>query len=810
MEKNDHVLSGQLPFWHFDSELMVYSDGSLGGAFKLTGFDISCLTPDEINGFTRHIENLLISADEGLRLQVFYRLSPNVQKLIQTHADVSSDACDRYKPIADARLSYFRKNESNRIYFVPETYFFVRSRPHTFKKRRLWESPKLFEHILAEEYEKHKSKFNRALTQIESSLNHAGLEPERLSRCGWFELIFEYLNLDRTERHGRPTLRDEDDIFSPSLVDQLCLTDLEVFPDHLKIGNLLFRSITLKTLPESFTYSSMIEEFTTLPFHFWISQSVFLPNQSKEQGALELKRRMAFAMASGSENVTDLEAEGKLGHIEGLLRELMEGSDRLASFDFTVILWGRSKDELEERTDEVLKAFHRLNQSEGVVETLPCFDAFIHSLPGACTGFRHRKIKTSNAAHLLPLYGSWCGNKRPVCLIPNREGSLFSYDPWAKHLPAWNGLIIGQTGSGKSFVVSQLMLMLYGTKPTPRIIWIDNGASSERLLEVLDGEFIDLNLDSGVRINLFDIPKGSTRPNASRLKLILAVLEAILKEQDCRGLKKRERALLEEAVLSAYDKRKGSPYLSDLKQILESHSDPDLKKFAQILSGWVGDSGYGKLLDGASNIDLSKDLVTIEVQGLTNHPELKDILLLLLTAHIQNMAMQDIERPTQLIVDESERLFKTELAKQFVITCYRTWRKYNAGIWAISQNYRDFLSDPEVRDALMPNSTSVIVLRQRKIDWAHFQETFDFNDAQIQAIKSLEIVKGQHSEFFLMQDERQIVLRLVPEPLSYWICTSDARDKAEIANMEKTYPELSKIEILQRLAFNNEEIKEAA
>ena len=79
--------------------------------------------------------------------------------------------------------------------------------------------------------------------------------------------------------------------------------------------------------------------------------------------------------------------------------------------------------------------------------------------------------------------------------------------------------------------------------------------------------------------------------------------------------------------------------------------------------------------------------------------------------------MREMERPTQLIVDEAERLFKTELAKQFVITCYRTWRKYNAGIWAISQNYRDFLSDPEVRDALMPNSTNVIILRQRKIDW---------------------------------------------------------------------------------------------
>ncbi len=813
MKNKINSLADRLPFWHFDDGLMVYADGSLGGAFKLTGFDVGCLPEEEINNFNRQIENLLISAEEGLRLQLFYRVSPSVEKLLSEHEAISSAAPKVYQPVAEARLSFLRQNAESKSYFIPEFFLFVRSRPFSYRKRKLWEAPKLYETMSAAEYQAHREKFERALKQIQSSLENTKLSPRSLTEKEWFNLCFEYLNLARSESQGVPEMRENKDLFSPSMIEQLTLTDIEVHRDHLRMGDYFFRTITLKTLPEGSTYSSMVAGLATaLPFHFWSSQNIRILDQTKERERLELKRRVASAMASGSQNVSDLESESKLADIESLLRELLEGSERLVSMDFAVIIWAKSKIELEERSDEVLKAFRSMGQAEGVVETLPCFDVFIEALPGTCTGLRQHKMKSSNAAHLLPLYGSWAGNQEPVCLIPNRESSLFSFDPFAKELPNWNGLIFGGSGSGKSFTLCQLMLMFYGQKNTPRIFWIDNGASSKRLLECLDGEFVDLNLESGLRINVFDLPNGETTPSPARIKMILAVLELILKDTDQKSLGKREKAMLEETIFEAYHKTIGRvPYLSDLKNILDHHKDIEMQKCGQILFSCTGSTAYGRLLDGPSTITLTKDLVTIEVQGLTNHPELKDILLLLLTAFIQDAASADLARPYLLICDEAERFFKSgELAKQFIITCYRTWRKYNAGIWCISQNYRDFLADPEIRDALMPNSSSVIILRQRKIDWKDFQEIFDFNDAQVEAIKSLQVIKGAYSELFFLQDENQSILRLVPEPLSYWICTSDAADKAKIQEMEKAHPELTKIEILKKLAFEPTEAKEAA
>jgi hypothetical protein len=68
------------------------------------------------------------------------------------------------------------------------------------------------------------------------------------------------------------------------------------------------------------------------------------------------------------------------------------------------------------------------------------------------------------------------------------------------------------------------MLQFYGQAPSPKIIWIDNGASSQRLLEVLDGEFIDLTLESGISINLFDLEEGEELLTPARIKLVLVVL----------------------------------------------------------------------------------------------------------------------------------------------------------------------------------------------------------------------------------------------------------------------------------------------
>ena len=60
----------------------------------------------------------------------------------------------------------------------------------------------------------------------------------------------------------------------PSVSEQLTLTDLFWNKEGVSLGKYKFRSISLATLPEGETYASMVNSFTSIPFHFWISQSI--------------------------------------------------------------------------------------------------------------------------------------------------------------------------------------------------------------------------------------------------------------------------------------------------------------------------------------------------------------------------------------------------------------------------------------------------------------------------------------------------------------------------------------------------------
>lgn len=785
---------------------LVFSDHSFGAGFSLQGVDISCMDAQEINLVVDRLEKLLISLDSGSRVQVFYRLTPDVNDQIDSHLAISDQAASDIKMVSAYRSNYYKKLALEGHFFKPQIYFFIRSSPTKLKKFKIFEKEKQWQSFNQVEFENRLNQFERVVGLVHSSLLSGGFEPRVLVETEWHQLLFRYLNPARMNAIGPAEVRSLATPFRESLADQICLTDLEIHPKGVKLGHQYARVISLKTLPERETFASMVDSLLKLPFPFEISQSVQVPDQRKEQEKLSVQRRIAHSMAAGSKNVRDLESEAQLRDLETLIEEIISGSEKVVYSALNVIVRADSEDELDERSDEILKAFRQMNSAEAIVETLPSFEGYMKSLPGVCDLFRPRKMKSSNAAHFMPLFATWEGNSNPVALIPNREGVLVGVDPFASELPNWNGIVFGGSGSGKSFTVANLILSFIAQTPQPKVIWIDNGASSQKLVESLGGEFLNLSLESGIQLNLFDLDPSSEKPTTSKIKLILAVLETILKEDEKLSLPKREKALLEEVIYQTYDTcYPNTPTLSDLRDKLKAHGSIEMRNYAQTLYSWTGNTAYGRLLDGISNVALTKNLTTVEISGLNSHPILQNVFLLLLTDFIRAEAAKDLRTPYLLIIDEAWRVFQaSESGKEFALECYRLLRKFMAGIYCLSQNYRDFLSDPQIAEAILPNTTHVFVLRQKKIDWADFQKTMGLKDAEIAAIQSLEVKKGEYSEAFYMQDEKRSLLRIRPDRLAYLICTSDGKDKSMIQEIKEKHPELTNIELLKMIADTKE------
>ncbi|MBY0315638.1 MAG: ATP-binding protein [Bdellovibrionales bacterium] len=788
----------QIPYWQFFKNYMMFTDGSLGIGFKIQGFDISCKSDDEINALASSLDAFLRSLDSTLKYQFYFDANPNVENQIESHKILLDNEDPTLQSINESRIKEFEKKLKQNHFYNIDIYLFSRSLPHRLRPQKLFESfdafSKTTEKSQGEFYDLILEKFEK----LQSSLNSLGFKTEQVESSDWKTLIYKCLNQERFDENPTPLGINSENLFEHSITSKLIVTDHILNKDGIAQGGFHFRFLTLKHVPEPSTYSAMIENLCSLPFHFRLIQNIELMDQDKAKSRLQLKRRVAHSMVSGSQNLSDIESETSFQSIEDLLRDLSNGSEKLITFDLTIVLWGSSEKMLEQKVDEAIKAVRSMNSAEVVLETYGSMDAFIKTLPGVCEGFRKKVIKTSNLSHLLPVYEPWRGNNSALCLTTSRENSLFGLNPFEPTLPSWNGIVFGGSGSGKSFTVSQLMLMFYSTNLKPKIVWIDNGASSKQVVECLGGEFLDLSTESSFSLNLFDLPEGEKMPTPEKVKLILAVLEIIFKDEETKFLPKREKALLEEAIFNLYDKY-DTPKLSHLREVLRQSSSNELKKYSDILFSWTGETAYGKILDRESNITLKKDITSIEMQSLNKHPELKDALLLLLTSYIQDLSTGDFSKKYLLIIDEAERLFKTEMAKEFAITCYRTWRKFNSAVWSLSQNYKDFLSSEEIKDSLLPNVNNLIILRQRKIDWSHFQKTFDFNDTQVTAIKSLEISKGKFSEFYYQQGDKDIVLKIEPDPLSYWICTTDPLDKMKISECVEKNSGKSLIECLEIL-----------
>ena len=220
---------------------------------------------------------------------------------------------------------------------------FLRSQPLKYKHRGFWQSEEKFQHISKSEYNKHRESFNRTVRQLFLLLNNAGLFPRDLENQQWFTLLFEYFNLSRSEKVGVAKLRTNDDLFAPSLANQILLTDIGVYDDCIKCGDYFFQVITMKTLPEEQTHAAMVDTLIKLPFHFWLSQNISIHKQKSEVDKLQMQRRLAHSMVSGHQNVSDLESESKLHQIEELIRELLEGSEKLVSTDLNIIIWAKEK-----------------------------------------------------------------------------------------------------------------------------------------------------------------------------------------------------------------------------------------------------------------------------------------------------------------------------------------------------------------------------------------------------------------------------------------------------------------------------------
>src|SRR5438105_13911588 len=136
------------------------------------------------------------------------------------------------------------------------------------------------------------------------------------------------------------------------------------------------------------------------------------------------------------------------------------------------------------------------------------------------------------------------------------------------------------------------------------------------------------------------------------------------------------------------------------------------------------------------------------------------------------------------VLDECWALLDSPVLAPEVVQLFRTARKRNASVWGISQTLEDFVGtekQPRIHGpGIVKNATTKIIGQQRG-DLAALVNHLYLNEVVLKEIKGLAPPrKGRSAEAVLALGERAEttqVIRLLPTPVDYWVCTTLQRDR---------------------------------
>lgn len=806
-KNNDPSLSEELPFWEFSENPrphLILNDGSLASGIKLSLIDIECFDDNEVNQLAMKLRGVLNSISENTSVQFCLSVGSDFSSMLKKHADGKTSSIH---PLV-ASIADFRETKLNAALeaselYRPELSIYLRTQMVGGKKLSFLKKKEDFSEASAKSYEESLELLFQNVDTLISSFTTIGLHGRVLAAQELKRNIYGHLNPKRAKTEPVPlittpkndnvekeTLDEADWLAEQSPREQLVFGDLILGFEQFTLDSHHHRIITLKTLPEV-TFAGQLSTFLRMPFHYDLTLSFEVPNQSDEMAKLQQKRKMAHSLAMTSGNkASDLESETKLSTTEELIRELLSSGQRIYAAQMSIILRAPANDEgtkkLNRQVREVLSRFRALQGAEGLEESVGAWKIFKGDLPCAPIKLeRAKKFKTNNLVDFIPIYGPREGDDDPAVIFRNRLNGLVSFNPFDPKLTNYNALVTGSSGAGKSFLNNCILAQELARGL--RVFIIDIGGSYKKLTEALGGQYLDMDLSDQYRINPFDIPDPSQEPSNQKLKSLLAVIESMVVEDEKSKLIKLDRVLLEKAIIELYEEKRRTnevPVLSELTEKLAKSKEPSLVDIAKVLFMWTGNRPYGKLLDGFGSLRTDAPICTFDLKGLSQFPDLQSVMILILTDFILGQVEQDKVNKKRIILDEAWQLLKSNAAAGFMEYCARTLRKSGSGITFITQGVEEIVNSP-IGPAIMNNTATKFILLQRG-DSEILKNALKLNTQELNLIFSLEQRKGEFSEGFMIEGDHRQVIRIYPSPFEYWLSTSDASDNRHIEELRKS------------------------
>lgn len=423
-----------------------------------------------------------------------------------------------------------------------------------------------------------------------------------------------------------------------------------------------------------------------------------------------------------------------------------------------------------------------------------------------------RNVLTSGAASTYMFTSFEMSDDNGILLGINRQNAtlciidLFN----TKKYTNANAIIIGKSGTGKTFAMQLLALRMNMRGIQSFIIAPFKGHEFRRAAYNVGGSYIKISPSSPHCINIMAI-----RP-VSKLEEEWLENGAFDHRQDSYltakigqiaafmlllhpGMTNIEENLLDEAIMETYAKfgitmdnnsiyvgedenngvLKTMPILGDLYNTLLGKED--CQRMATVLKPFV--TGSSQNFNQQTNIDLDNNYIVLDISECKE--KMLPIAMFITLDFVWSEVMANRMKKKAVFIDEVWKLIgasANKYAANFVLQIFKIIRGYGGSAIACTQDLRDFFSldDGKFGAGIINNSNTKLLLSLETDESEYVKEAFKLSNSEIREIRGCERGEG-----LLIANNNKISIKVLASDYERDLITTDRSEMAAIAQRNK-------------------------